>query len=245
MRRQERNQMFCNADRTNTWATATVRIANVLWRFRWQTSAPIVPGLVSPTCAFLGTVHLYTCAKPHAWMISHFFDVDFEDTIMCWKDKWSWLLPGLFSSALARSLQIDISVFVAFNSNGCIATLDCACQDLYRVRKPEGGRYFYVLVRYTFQVSTDHTQTSIFAGSTWVRLQGSSLKSGDPLAQIVKDFQSTLVAFHLFFRSIRVENILEFGTAQATYLRLNSASWYMNPGRSSTVPVIRLYVPSR
>jgi hypothetical protein len=23
---------------------------NVLWRLRWQTSAPIQPGLVSPTC---------------------------------------------------------------------------------------------------------------------------------------------------------------------------------------------------
>ena len=28
-------------------------IANVLWRLRWQTSAPIAAGLVSPTCAFM------------------------------------------------------------------------------------------------------------------------------------------------------------------------------------------------
>ncbi len=28
-------------------------IAKVLWRFRWQTSAPIAAGLVSPTCAFM------------------------------------------------------------------------------------------------------------------------------------------------------------------------------------------------
>ena len=28
-------------------------IANVLCRFRWQTSAPIAAGLVSPTCAFM------------------------------------------------------------------------------------------------------------------------------------------------------------------------------------------------
>ena len=28
-------------------------IANVLCRFRWQTSAPIAAGLVRPTCAFM------------------------------------------------------------------------------------------------------------------------------------------------------------------------------------------------
>ena len=28
-------------------------IANVLCRFKWQTSAPIVAGLVRPTCAFM------------------------------------------------------------------------------------------------------------------------------------------------------------------------------------------------
>ena len=28
-------------------------MANVLCRLRWQTSAPIVAGLVSPTCAFM------------------------------------------------------------------------------------------------------------------------------------------------------------------------------------------------
>ena len=36
-------------------------IANVLCRFRWQTSAPIAAGLVRPTCAFMLAPSMYTC----------------------------------------------------------------------------------------------------------------------------------------------------------------------------------------
>src|SRR5690349_24466051 len=36
-------------------------IANVLCRFKWQTSAPIEAGLVSPTCAFMFAPSMYTC----------------------------------------------------------------------------------------------------------------------------------------------------------------------------------------
>ena len=41
-------------------------IANVLCRFRWQTSAPIAAGLVRPTCAFMFAPSMYTW-PPCAW----------------------------------------------------------------------------------------------------------------------------------------------------------------------------------
>ena len=46
-------------------------IANVLCRFRWQTSAPIGAGLVRPTCAFMLAPSMYTwppCACTMAQM---------------------------------------------------------------------------------------------------------------------------------------------------------------------------------
>ena len=36
-------------------------IANVLCRLRWHTSAPIIAGLVTPTCAFILAPSIYTC----------------------------------------------------------------------------------------------------------------------------------------------------------------------------------------
>jgi NAD(P)-dependent dehydrogenase (short-subunit alcohol dehydrogenase family) len=36
-------------------------IAKVLCKFKWQTSAPIEPGLVKPTCAFILAPSIYTC----------------------------------------------------------------------------------------------------------------------------------------------------------------------------------------
>mmetsp|Transcript_2252 Transcript_2252/g.3947 ORF Transcript_2252/g.3947 Transcript_2252/m.3947 type:complete len:210 (-) Transcript_2252:1252-1881(-) len=42
---------------------------NVLCRLRWQTSAPMIPGLVKPTCAFIFAPSMYTC-PPASWTIS-------------------------------------------------------------------------------------------------------------------------------------------------------------------------------
>mmetsp|Transcript_17459 Transcript_17459/g.66039 ORF Transcript_17459/g.66039 Transcript_17459/m.66039 type:complete len:206 (-) Transcript_17459:539-1156(-) len=42
----------------------------VLCRFRWQTSAPIRPGEVRPTCAFMFAPSMYTW-PPRSWMASH------------------------------------------------------------------------------------------------------------------------------------------------------------------------------
>ena len=44
-------------------------IANVLCRFRWQTSAPIAAGLVSPTCAFMFAPSMYTW-PPCSWTMA-------------------------------------------------------------------------------------------------------------------------------------------------------------------------------
>ena len=53
MPRQVRREMRRDADRAHAGTAAAVRDANVLCRLRWQTSAPIAAGLVSPTCAFM------------------------------------------------------------------------------------------------------------------------------------------------------------------------------------------------
>merc|ERR1719487_516086 len=41
---------------------------NVLCMFRWQTSAPQVPGDVRPHCAFKLAPSMYTC-PPHSWVM--------------------------------------------------------------------------------------------------------------------------------------------------------------------------------
>ena len=50
---QERREMSGDADRSHAGPPPPCGIANVLCRFRWQTSAPIAAGLVKPTCAFM------------------------------------------------------------------------------------------------------------------------------------------------------------------------------------------------
>mmetsp|Transcript_15918 Transcript_15918/g.38751 ORF Transcript_15918/g.38751 Transcript_15918/m.38751 type:complete len:244 (+) Transcript_15918:1125-1856(+) len=42
----------------------------VLCRLRWHTSAPMMPGAVSPTCAFMLAPSMYTW-PPWRWMVSH------------------------------------------------------------------------------------------------------------------------------------------------------------------------------
>src|SRR6478609_267996 len=43
---------------------------NVLWRFKWQTSAPTSPGRASPTIAFMFAPSRYTW-PPYLWTIAH------------------------------------------------------------------------------------------------------------------------------------------------------------------------------
>jgi len=42
---------------------------NVLWRFRWQTSAPKSPGRQTPTIAFMLAPSMYTC-PPYEWIVA-------------------------------------------------------------------------------------------------------------------------------------------------------------------------------
>ena len=53
MVRQKRRQMRRHADRPDPGPPPPCGMQNVLCRFRWHTSAPIVAGEVSPTCAFM------------------------------------------------------------------------------------------------------------------------------------------------------------------------------------------------
>mmetsp|Transcript_89329 Transcript_89329/g.277816 ORF Transcript_89329/g.277816 Transcript_89329/m.277816 type:complete len:239 (-) Transcript_89329:1652-2368(-) len=93
----------------------------VLWRFRWQTSAPIMPGEVKPSCAFMLAPSMYTC-PPLSWTIwqiswmlsSKKARVDGYVTMRAARE--SLLSSHIFLNS-ARSMPLESSIHLIFMSH--------------------------------------------------------------------------------------------------------------------------------
>ena len=193
--RQERNQMFCHADRSYARSAAAVRRSKRLVQVQMaNVGADKARVRQSYLCIHIGAVHIYLCTAS-VDNAADFHNLRFKDAVRrgIGNHQRSKVVLILFCFG-AKVSHIHIALFVAGASHGSETRLNGGCR-IGTMRRCRNQHLVAMSLPDAFQVSADNTEPCIFACRTGVGLQADAGKAGDYLqffAEVVYQFAITL-----------------------------------------------------